>query len=491
MENSKKISHLASRFISGTLLSRIFGMLRDVLMAAHFGATPLVGAFFVAYRLSNLFRRIFAEGGLLNGFIPFFEEIRGKSEKEGAEFFRDLLGSVTLVLLVLTTSLALFLKMSPWTSPIIDLTFVMLPSVLFICLFGVFSAYLHCHHYFFISGAAPILLNVFWIGGIFWAGDVLGLCHAIVLGFFAQCFVVLLASLGILKKQLSFKELLRFKIFSQEVRQMIAPFFVAAIGVSAMQVNSALDGLIARMASLEGPAYLTFASRISQLPLGLFGVGLAVPLLPLLSRAFQAKDTLKFNQFLEAAFERSLFFMIPSVFGIFAVGRSIVSLIYGRGAFDTLAIMQTTYCFWGYALSLIPSSLVILIAPAFYAQKNYSRPAFAAILSVLCNICMSLFLILVCRAGVYSVAVSSSLSSCINVAALVFFLNQEIALKFSKLFWRRLLIMLLAAIIAFLVAQMARNSFVFGFFPFVFIYLALTQLFKISFLKEFFLKIKD
>lgn len=518
LDVGRKLSLFAARFMSGTFLSRILGMVRDVLMAAFFGSSASVAAFFVAYRLANLFRRVFAEGGLLNGFVPFFEEIRGHSEKEGSYFFRDLVASLFVALFALIFLFFCGIKGATFfgfTSPIFDFTLIMLPSLLFVCLYGAFSAYLQCQGIFFLPSVAPTLFNLFWIGGIFYFRGLeegvamKGVSWSIFVGFIAQFILVAIPAFYILKKTVSIKELCLGRPFSRKIREMISPFFMAIIGVSAMQLSTALDGVIARFASLEGPAYLTFAARLIQLPIGLFAVSLAAPLLPLLSKAFQTKDDKAFQFYMESALERSLFFMIPSFFGVLSVGAVIVNLIYGRGAFDFISKVETTYAFWGYALSVIPTALVLLMAPAFYSKKNYRDPTICVCITVLCNIAMSFLFIFWGKLGPYSVALSSSLSSVINAALLVIFLKKKIAFSFSPSFWKKILCMTLASFIAFCavraIGKLSHMAFLFpfetpsvshfptetlhqvtyflsSFFPFVLIYFSLTFLFKVKFL---------
>ena len=158
------------RFASGTVLSRVSGLLRDMSMAFCFGTTPEIAAFLVAFRLANLLRRIFGEGALLNGFIPHFESCRSESPKQASQFFRDLFFSVTLLLLFLIGIIELALYsglhyalLSTENQQILWLTMLMLPGVLFICLFSLCSGLLQCENHFFLTGFAPVAFNIIWI----------------------------------------------------------------------------------------------------------------------------------------------------------------------------------------------------------------------------------------------------------------------------------------------------------------------------------------
>ncbi|MCF7806634.1 MAG: murein biosynthesis integral membrane protein MurJ [Simkaniaceae bacterium] len=472
--HSNHISTYALRFISGTALSRVFGMLRDVSMAFFFGATPMLGAFFVAYRLSHLFRRIFAEGGLLNGFIPFFEEKRQENEKEAHLFFRDLFWSLSLILFVLIIFLELgigFYFLWVGKNSILFLTAIMLPSLLFICLYGLFSAYLNCYNRFFLSGFAPTIFNVIWIIAAFGVHYFIPevamkyLSMALVWAFLGQwLFTSYYVRRSLLLTQ---KEWWTVQLFSPSVRAMITPFVTVTIGVSATQINQALDAVFARAASLEGPPYLTFPSKIQQIPIAFFAVAMATALLPSLSSAFQKKERLLSIQYIEHVLSRSLLFLIPSSFGILSVGYPIIALIFGHGQFNHISVMRTTECFWGYGLSLIPSALVIILTSVLYAQKNYRIPTLLAFFSIGLNIGFNYLLIYQFHCGAYSVALSTAIGSLIHMSFLWVYLKKILDFKLSIPFKRTTMkigiVSLLSAIFSILAMRLANQTIAFPF----------------------------
>ncbi len=440
----------ALHFLTGTLLSRMTGLVRDLSMAWCFGSQPAVAAFMVAFRFSNLIRRLFGEGQMSNGFIPYFETLRAQSNEKGARFFRDLFFSLSLLLILIIFAIELglwgWLKIGVGedTAQILRLMMLMLPGILFICLFGLGAALLQCEKRFFLSGFAPVAFNAVWIGAVWWlkgrsADAAMGfLSLAIVLAFFMQWAMTVPQAIRFSSGALPFKEFFRPKFFSEEMRRVISPFFLGVAGIGAVQVNSALDAIFARAATLEGPAYLWYSIRIQQLPLALFGIALSSALLPPLSRASEAADWGKFRDLLHTSLIRCLSFILPATFALFVCGAAIVNLLYGHGDFTQMATYETLLCLWGYGVGLIPAVFVLLLAPAFYAQKDFRTPTKAAIFSVLLNVLLNLFLVYVVHWGAASIAVATSVAAMFNFSYLKRYLKPRTGQIFNRIFLKSL-----------------------------------------------------
>lgn len=444
-DTSKTISRSSYAFLSGTLLSRLTGLGRDMTMAFCFGSNPAIAAFMVAFRFANLIRRLFGEGPLPSGFIPHFEQIRSHSPEKGAEFFRDMFFSLAVFLLGLIGVAELGLialwkwgSLAPDNVQILYLTILMLPGVLFICLFGLSSGLLQCERKFFLTGFAPAAFNVVWMATAWmqrgkepsFAAVVLS--GAIVVAFFMQWAMLAPKMMEILKRSLSWKNCFKPRLFSEEMKLVVKPVLLGVIGVGAVQINSALDAVFARYASLEGPAYLWYAIRIEQLPLALFGIALSSALLPPLSRA--VKDNLfdHFQKLLRFAYRRSFSLIFPCTMGIFVLGACGVNLVYGRGDFDSNTTYNTVICLWGYGLGLVPAVLVLLMAPAFYAKKDFRTPTLGAVYSVILNVLTTAFLVFVLEWGAFSIAVATSACAWMNY----FYLSYHMSKKMGSV-WDR------------------------------------------------------
>jgi putative peptidoglycan lipid II flippase len=427
-DHAGAISKSALLFLSGTFLSRCSGLVRDMAMAFCFGSHPAVAAFMVAFRFANLFRRLFGEGALSASFIPHFESFKAEAPRQGASFFRDFFASLALLLflIVLGVEIALGVLLKGGMmgnqehGEILSLSLRMLPGIPFVCLFALTSALLQCEKKFFLSGLAPASFNVVWIGALFWfqkcspEEGMRNLSFAIIAAFFVQWLVTVPGVWRILSQSVNWKSLFKVKLFSPEIRTLFRPFVFSSVGIGAVQINGVLDALFARFASPEGPAYLWYAIRLEQVPLALFGIALSSALLPPLSRSIQEGRWQQGRELLIFGLKSSLNLMLPCTFALFALGAVSINLLYGRGDFTERATLQTVISLWGYALGLIPSVFVLLIAPAFYAQKDYRTPMIASSYAVLLNIALNTLMVFFLHWGPFSVAMATSISAFFN-----------------------------------------------------------------------------
>lgn len=439
-DSTQSIYRSLTRFFSGTLLSRATGLFRDMAMAAAFGSHPAVAAFMTSFRLSHLLRRLFGDGALHTAFVPHFEDIRKDDPKRSAEFFRNLVAVLTLFLTVLILlsegvmgAMLYWGNFSEGNREIIVLTGLMLPSLLFICLFGLHSSLLQCEKQYFIPGVAPVAFNIVWIIAVLSMGSMQAkdampyMGVVVVLSCLAQWALTVPFAYRSLSPYLRGRWWQNLKLRSPELTKMLPAFALGLMGLAAVQVNNAMDYLFARAADPSGPAYLWYSQRIQHAPIGLFGVALAGALLPPLSRAIKEGSLEKFAEFLHFALRRSMAFMIPSAAAIFCGALVAINLVYGRGDFDGTSVAESTRCLWAYNVGLIPQVLVMVLAAAFYAQKNYKTPALVASLSVLLNLALNASFVLLLGWGAVSVAISTSICAWVNALALGWLIGRGVA----------------------------------------------------------------
>ncbi len=412
----------AKRFFSGTLLSRMSGMARDLSMAFAFGDHPSVAAFMVAFRLSNLFRRLLGEGPLQSAFIPYFEGLRLQDSAKATTFFRQLSLLVLFLLIFITCVGEIGLwsfssYFSPENREILTLTAWMLPGLLFICLYGLNISLLHCHDTFFIPSFAPFVCNVIWILGALLLQSqpapfaMQNLAKLVVVGFFGQWLLTLPWTLKF--APLDLKLIFNLKI-PKEVKELAKLFAYGAVGVGAVQINALIDSMFARHADLRGPIYLWYSIRIEQLALAIFGIACVSTIVPRLSRAIKNNDLDGAQGFFTFSYKRILTVMIPCSFAIFALGGNSIDLIYGRGSFTDFAVSQTTLCLWAYTIGLLPTTMVILYSALFFARNDFKTPLKISLYTIALNIFFNALFIFVFKLGAISTALATSISSWIN-----------------------------------------------------------------------------
>ncbi|HSX03333.1 MAG TPA: murein biosynthesis integral membrane protein MurJ [Rhabdochlamydiaceae bacterium] len=423
-------SSLVRRFFSGTLLSRASGMGRDLAMAFAFGDHPAVAAFMIAFRLSNLFRRLLGEGPLQSVLIPHFEGLRVKDSASAAHFFRNLTFLLVILLIFITLfsetillSLLNFFQLSVDNQEIIQLTAWMFPGLIFICLYGINISALQCYESFFLPSFAPFVCNLIWIGGALYFRNaepslaMIELSKLVVVGFFFQWLI----TFPLTAKNITgnIKQWLIHKMeVPPEIKQLIKAFGFGMVVIGATQINGFLDALFARYADLKGPVYLWYSIRIEQLALAIFGMACVNTIVPSLSRAISAGNKGEAQMLFSLSYRRILTVMVPCTCALIFLGASSIDLIYGRGHFSDFAVSQTTLCLWAYGIGLIPSTFVLLFFAVLYAQKNFRIAGQIALGTIFIHILLNSFFIFGLGLGAISTALATSISSWIQSIAL-------------------------------------------------------------------------
>lgn len=429
-DTTRSIFKSAGRFFSGTMLSRISGMLRDMTMAFAFGTEETVAAFFVAFRFAHLFRRLLGEGAMQSAFVPKFEELRQKDPKHASQFFIDLFGLLSLVLIAIVGLGLLVMWGMNDNQEIITLMMIMAPSLFFICLFGLNASLMQCEGHYFVPSVAPVAFNFAWVIGAIYLWKyppnqpMHWLACVVIIGSLLQWLMTVPHSVKIVNNLHPKWE--KPTLFSRDLMQFGKPLFLGIVGVCAAQINNALDAVIARYAQSDGPALLWYAIRLQQLPLALFGIALSGALMPPLARAIKNNDIIKYKSFLKFAIQLSLGIMIPISLGIYFFGEYLIDIVYRRGNFTAASTAATLPCLQAYCLGLTPMVLVLILAPAFYAKGLYRQTTVASVFSVALNIALSIFFVFGLGWGAASIALATSISAWANVAILGFALRSVV-----------------------------------------------------------------
>ena len=424
MNTSVGLLKAFSRYSLGVAFSRISGMVRDIALAAIFGTSPQIALFMMAYRFSNLLRRLLAEGPLSSSFVPHYQTLHYQNPHQGLLFFKDALFLFTLFGIAASGACMAALEISrralsytPDSDEICRLTIVMFPSLVFLVIYGISSAFLQCHRRFFLPAIAPIAFNAIWIlfalvcylkkpkSPMVWMG------WGVVIAFAFQSLIPLWASLKHLRNRSSFKEIFFSKIDKHRLTKLLKPFFCGTLGVATTQLNAALDSFFAFRSDPSGPAYLWYAIRIEQVPVALFAVALTAPLLSLISEKLQKNQPSELALLLKEACSKMIIFMSLSMWALLSLGPLGLNLVFGRGEFTFASLVGTYQCLAFYALGILPHGISLLYTNALYAKQEFVAGVKISFYTVALHILMNVLFVHVLDFSSFSVALSTSISS--------------------------------------------------------------------------------
>ncbi len=419
-------------------------MVRDVLLAWAFGATSAVAAFMVAFRLAHLLRRILGEGAMQSAFIPQLVFAKHQSEERAKGFFANLSTILTFLLITIvvlgevTLAALIHFEIVGFEGvEVCKLAMLMLPGLLFICLYGINASLLQCEGYYWLSSAAPLIFNAVWIVGIVglsgWTpyAAMPWLAGIVTVACFGQWIITVPKVRRLVGHGIA-PTLSNINFFSPDLRALVKALSLGLLGVSATQIASALDGIFAQYANVQGPAYLWYAIRIQQLPLSLLALALSGALMPALSRAIKKGELEQGRHLLSYALRQNLLLVIPCTFGLLATGGTIVNMLFGRGDFTSADTIATTTCLWAYALGLVPLTLVLLLAPGFYALGDYRTPTHGTVMTVSLNIALNYLAVTYWGWGAASVALMGSLCAWCNLCWLHVHLKRRLGAYFNR-----------------------------------------------------------
>ncbi|MDD4952966.1 MAG: murein biosynthesis integral membrane protein MurJ [Desulfovibrionaceae bacterium] len=405
MSHGQKIARNASVVAASTLVSRVLGFLRDVVVAFALGAGLFADAFFVAFRVPNLLRRLFAEGSMTMAFIPVFSRLRKEQGDEEAfsmarsalAWLLAILGAISLLALPLAKPIVMAIAPGFADNPgLFDLTARLLricfPYIVLVSAVGLCMGVLNSMDHFLAPSISPALLNVGLIGAALF-GWALGFNVAVCMAWGA-----LLGGLGQWFLQQPF---LKARGFSWRGRwswrhpgviRMGLLMLPTVFGAAVYQINILLGTLLASFLPLGSISYLYYADRLVEFPLGVFGLAVSTAALPSLSVLAAEKDWDGFSSALRSAQGLSLFIALPSMAGLMALARPIIDLLFQRGAFTPDAVTATALALVAYAAGLPFIALSRALVAGFYALEDTRTPVLVGVLCLVVNIGLGLLL---------------------------------------------------------------------------------------------------
>ncbi|MEM6940134.1 MAG: murein biosynthesis integral membrane protein MurJ [Pseudomonadota bacterium] len=392
----KPIRLIAGVFTVGfwTLLSRILGLVREIMLLALIGPGPVMDAFVAAFRLPNMFRRFFAEGAFNAAFVPMFSKRLERGE--GAlRFAQDAFSGLGLVVLVLVALAMIFMPGFVWLTAegfsgdarfdmTVDYGRVVFPYILFMSLAALFSGILNATGRFAVAAAAPVLLNIFLVGAMLiarWSGApvIEWLVWAVPLAGIAQLALTWRAA-----ARAGFALTPRWPRWTPEMRAMLVVGLPAALASGVMQINLVVGQLVASQYE-NAVSWLFAADRLYQLPLGVVGIAVGIVLLPDLSRRLQAGDAAGARAALSRAAEIALALTLPAAVALLVVPESLVSVLFERGASDQADTAAIALALMIYALGLPAFMLQKILQPIFFAREDTRRPFHYALVAMVVN----------------------------------------------------------------------------------------------------------
>lgn len=423
IHNQQEVTRAAGVIGAFTLISRLLGFVRDMVIAWFFGAGLFADAFFVAFRLPNLFRRLFGEGSLTVAFVPVFSSTLSRYGKQEAF---NLAGSAVRVSAILLAGLTIIgIIAAPVIvrvmAPGFDgdgfqltvlLTRIMFPYVFFICLVALSMGILNVLGHFAAPAVAPALLNLSMIASVFCispflAQPVLGLGIGVVIGGVLQ---LLLQVPFLVKSGFRFRQ--KNSLYHPGLQKIGRRMGPSVFGAAVYQINILISTLLASLLNEGSVSYLYYADRLVQFPLGVFAISLSVALLPALSLQAASRDIDGVRHTFAYAVNLIFFITLPAMTGLIVLRRPIVALLFERGAFDAVNSALTADALLYYSIGLWAFSGVRIVVSAFFAFEDTRTPVKIGMVSVLLNIILSLVLMGPLAHG--GLALATSVASMIN-----------------------------------------------------------------------------
>ena len=424
-----------------TLISRISGYLRDILIAIFLGSGPIADAFFVAFRIPNTFRRLFGEGSFNAAFVPSYSKELVKGKRKSESFANNIFNLLTIFLLALVLLVELFMpvfvsliapgfKSNPEKFALAtQLTKITFPFILFVSLASFFSAILNSHNRFAAASAAPIILNLVMIG-ILVFGKILGeklvifLSYGVSIAGFIQAFFLVIFVKRFFKPKLKFN----FNI-TKDVKLFFKKLLPSIFSSGVTQINILVGTIIASFQA-SAVSILYYADRIYQINLAIAGIAIGTVILPKLSSYIQQNKKLDIDKIQNKSLELSLLLSLPAMLALIIANEEIVSSLFGYGSFDEVSVKNSAKALLYFSIGLPAFALIKIFSSFIFARDNTKIPFYFSTVSVFINILISVYYFK--DLGFIIIPIATSISSWVNSIFLYIYLHKEDYFKINK-----------------------------------------------------------
>ena len=424
-----------------TLISRISGYLRDILIAIFLGSGPVADAFFVAFRIPNTFRRLFGEGSFNAAFVPSYSKELVKGKRKSESFANNIFNLLTIFLLALVLLVELFMpvfvsliapgfKSNPEKFALAtQLTKITFPFILFVSLASFFSAILNSHNRFAAASAAPIILNIVMIG-ILVFGKILGEKLVIFLSYGVSIAGFIQALFLVIFVKRFFEPKLKFNFnISKNVKLFFKKLLPSIFSSGVTQINILVGTIIASFQA-SAVSILYYADRIYQINLAIAGIAIGTVILPKLSFYIQQNKKLDIDKIQNKSLELSLLLSLPAMLALIIANEEIVSSLFGYGSFDEISVKNSAKALLYFSIGLPAFALIKIFSSFIFARDNTKIPFYFSTVSVLINILISVYYFR--DLGFIIIPISTSISSWVNSILLYIYLHREDHFKPNK-----------------------------------------------------------
>ena len=441
-----KVAKAAGIVGAATMISRVFGFIRDMLIAAFFGASWMTDAFWVAFRIPNMLRRLLGEGSLTVAFVPVFTEyLQKKSRKEALELASNAFTILSVILAVVSVIGILisplivgliapgFISDPPKYELTVFLNRLMFPYIFFISLVALCMGILNSFNHFTAPALSPTMLNIAMIISAlllkdFFSQPIIALAVGVLIGGVLQ---LAMQWPALLKFGIRFKY--RFQLRHPGIQQIGLLMLPAILGAGVGTINTFIGTILASLLPSGSVTYLFYADRMIELPLGVFAFAIGTAALPSFSKHVAAGDIEQLKSGISFSMRLMLFLTIPSMVALMALNLPIISVLFQRGAFDMQTAIHTGHAMLCYALGLWAYAILRVFVSAFYALQDSKWPMKAAIITLIVNILVSLALLYPLKHN--GIALAGSASAIANVLVLAFVLRKKIGPYLDRTFY--------------------------------------------------------
>ena len=457
-----------STFSFFTLISRILGYVRDISIAIFLGTSFLADAFFVAFRLPNTFRRLFAEGTFNAAFVPSYAAELTKNKIQADIFARNIFNLLFIILLILVLVAEVFMPQLVYLiapgfykdpeklSLVVVFSRITFPFLFFISLASFLSAILNSYNKFAITAAVPIILNIVLIGSLFlskWLGasEALLLSYAVSFSGFLQLIILLF----FVRK--NFRPILSIKIkLNNKIKFFFKKLIPSIFSSGVTQINILVGTIIASFQA-GAVSYLYYADRVYQINLAIAGIAVGTVMLPELSKYIKNNNINKAINLQNRALELCLFLSIPAATALLLASNQIITSLFGYGSFNIESVNNTSIALTFFALGVPAFSMLKILANLFFARNDTKLPFYLSLISVIINIITSI--IFFNKIGFIIIPIATSISAWINVFLLFYFIRKRKLHNFDNKFFYRLPRILFSVVIMGISLYLLLNFF--------------------------------